>query len=130
MSDNSSDNQASDNEVFNQENIEEEEPFEDDILNEEMEASFDQPDSAVEIQQVGPWKHLQSRFRMIQSRLRIERRADIRNLRFQKRRSHSRELPAALAERTPWVRIRSLCNSAPLREPDERARPDHRWEPA
>ena len=52
MSDNSSENHGSDIEFSDQANIEEEEPFEEEFLNEEIQSEPPPADSAVEIQQV------------------------------------------------------------------------------
>ena len=51
MSENSSENQVSDQEGSNNINIEEE-PFDEDILNEDIQEEINEPDSAVDIQQV------------------------------------------------------------------------------
>jgi hypothetical protein len=52
MSDNSSDHHGSDVEFSEQANIEEEEPYEDEILNEENNSEAQATDSTLEIQQV------------------------------------------------------------------------------
>jgi hypothetical protein len=55
MSENSSELHVSDNDNSEQGNIEEEDPFEDEILNEEIEDQVDETDTAVEIQQVSQY---------------------------------------------------------------------------